>query len=93
MVDHPDMTLDVALQDLGETTQGLIRVQASDGFHTTQDSSDGTFTTPNTSPKVQILSPLSDQINIPLPSFIQTRLKPISFATKGYRSDSCENVR
>lgn len=39
------------------TSQARIKVEASDGFHTASDSSDGTFTVPQKSPSVAILSP------------------------------------
>ena len=50
-------SLTVDLNNLGKTTEGLIRVQASDGFNTAEDVSDGTFTVPNTAPDALIQTP------------------------------------
>jgi len=47
-------TLDMDLIDLEETTQGLIRVTASDGFNSSSDISDFTFSTPNNMPRAEI---------------------------------------
>lgn len=49
-------TLEVNTADLGGTDEGVIRVQASDGFNTADDVS-GTFTIANTSPDTRIESP------------------------------------
>jgi hypothetical protein len=53
----PRDTLTVDASALGGTSDGLIRVQASDGFNTAQDESDGTFGTSNVPPSARILSP------------------------------------
>lgn len=50
-------SLTVNSNGLGKTTEGLIRVQASDGFNTAEDISDGTFTVPNTAPDAFIQTP------------------------------------
>ncbi len=57
ITDHPDTSLNVDLNELPETLEGLVRVQVSDGFHTAEDTSDATFTTPNSPPEVTVLSP------------------------------------
>lgn len=59
VTDYADTTLTVNLGDLGETTQGLLRVQASDGFFTSEDVSDAVFITPNTAPTCDITAPLN----------------------------------
>jgi hypothetical protein len=50
-------SLTAAQSALGATNDGLIRVQASDGFNTAQDPSDGTFSTSNATPRATIFSP------------------------------------
>ncbi len=59
VTDFSGNTLNVSLFDLGQTTQGLVRVIASDGFLSDTDESDGIFTTPNTTPSCQITSPVN----------------------------------
>ena len=44
--------------NLAGSTQGLVRVWASDGIHASSDTSDGVFTLPNQLPTVQILAPM-----------------------------------
>ncbi|MCM2680175.1 DUF1194 domain-containing protein [Echinimonas agarilytica] len=58
--DYTDTMLDVDLNDLGKTDQGLIRVQASDGFHVASDESDGPFVTPNSAPECTINQPMNN---------------------------------
>ncbi|MFB6232130.1 MAG: T9SS type A sorting domain-containing protein [Salinibacter sp.] len=53
----PRDSLTVNATALGGTGNGLIRVQASDGFNTAQDKSDGTFGTSNVPPSANIFSP------------------------------------
>lgn len=60
--EYSGTSLSVNLEDLGETDQGLIQVQASDGWHTATDVSDGTFTTPNTAPDCEIQSPSNGEL-------------------------------
>lgn len=55
--DWPRDSLTVDASALGGTSDGLIRVQASDGFNTAQDESDGTFGTSNVPPDASIFSP------------------------------------
>ena len=50
-------TLTVDASALGGTSDGLIQVQASDGFNTAQDESDGPFGTSNVPPSASIFSP------------------------------------
>jgi len=47
----------VDLENLAGSSQGIIRVEASDGFNTSKDESDGTFTVPNNSPDASIITP------------------------------------
>ncbi|WP_020682825.1 DUF7453 family protein [Marinobacterium rhizophilum] len=56
-VRHTEEFLFVDIDQLPETENGLIRVQASDGYRTVMDTSDGLFSTPNSPPSVVILSP------------------------------------
>lgn len=60
VTDHPDTSLIVDLGDLGRTQEGLLRVQASDGFHTAEDQSDATFVTPNSPPSCDITRPVNN---------------------------------
>jgi len=53
----PHDSLTVNTNALGGTSNGLIRVQASDGFNTAEDESDGTFGTSNVPPIASIFSP------------------------------------
>jgi len=53
----PHDSLTVNTNALGGTSNGLIRVQASDGFNTAEDESDGTFGTSNVPPSASIFSP------------------------------------
>jgi hypothetical protein len=57
VVDWPNETFDIGKNFLGETTNGLIRVQTSDGFNSSIDDSDATFTVTNNAPQVSILTP------------------------------------
>ena len=59
ITDYSETSLEIPLNALGETSTGLIRVQASDGFNTADDVSDGTFISPNNPPVVQIVSPVT----------------------------------
>jgi len=45
--------------NLGNTTQGLFRIWASDGLHTTSDTTSAPFTVPNHVPTAQIVKPAS----------------------------------
>lgn len=78
-VDYVGTETDVPLSALGETSQGLIRVQASDGFNASQDVSDGTFITPNSEPTGSILKPGEGRV------FIGN--EPIFFAGTGADSE------
>jgi hypothetical protein len=60
VTDHVGTSLDVNLDDLGKTLEGLIRVQASDGFNTAEDVSDSSFVTPNSAPSCDITKPGSN---------------------------------
>jgi hypothetical protein len=50
--------------NLPATNQGLFRVWASDGIHTSYDDSDKTFTIPNAGPYLEITSPISGTVYI-----------------------------
>jgi len=50
-------SVEIPREYIASTSQGLIRVWASDGIHTTSDTSDATFTTATRDPEIQILSP------------------------------------
>ncbi|WP_199611333.1 DUF1194 domain-containing protein [Flocculibacter collagenilyticus] len=58
--DYVGTSLEVDLGDLGKTSDGLLRVQASEGFNVAQDDSDGTFVTPNTPPTCDITTPFDN---------------------------------
>ena len=62
IADWPSQSYDVELSFLKETTNGLIRVVASDGFNTARDDSDGPFSTPNNPPQVSIVSPANNAV-------------------------------
>ena len=53
-------SVNIPASELGQTTQGKIRVIVSDGVLTGQDDSEGLFTTPNQPPAVQILQPAAN---------------------------------
>jgi len=46
------------------SSQALIRVYASDGIHTSRDTSDGVFTIANSAPSVEITTPVTDTFAI-----------------------------
>ncbi len=50
-------SLEIPREYVASTSQGLIRVWASDGIHTTSDTSNATFTTATRDPDIRILSP------------------------------------
>ncbi len=52
-----DESLTLAKSELAKTAEGLVRVQASDGFETATDSSDGLFAVTNNAPVVTIDAP------------------------------------
>ncbi|MEK7257444.1 MAG: MopE-related protein, partial [Bacteroidota bacterium] len=59
-VDHPSQSLTVPLSELAETSLGLIRVYVSDGFHSSSDQSNATFTTPNNPPQMTLVLPFNN---------------------------------
>lgn len=61
VTDLPTSSYRINLEQLGATNQGRIRVIASDNFHTTEDTSDGAFATPNHPPRVTITAPLDHE--------------------------------
>lgn len=62
VTDYTDTSFDVNVDELQKTSQGLIRVQVTDGFHVAQDQSDTTFISPNSPPQCQIASPTAQQV-------------------------------
>jgi hypothetical protein len=52
------------LDSVSGTDQGLVRVFASDGFHTSQDGSDGTFAVSRHHPRASIRSPKNDSLYV-----------------------------
>jgi len=62
VADYPDTSLDVDVNQLQQTDQGLVKVLASDGFLTGQDVSDGVFTSPNSPPECDIESPVDGAV-------------------------------
>lgn len=61
-VDHPAEALTVPRSALPGSAAGRVRVQASDGFDTATDASDGSFSVANSAPRVWIASPLLNPI-------------------------------
>ncbi len=61
-VDATDPNITVDTGWLAGTTQGVIRVIASDGFNSGQDDSDGFFTVGNKAPEVILQSPAENQM-------------------------------
>jgi len=53
----PFTTFEIPLSNLGMTSQGVIRITASDGFNSSSDTSDGFFITPNNAPTVSMINP------------------------------------
>lgn len=56
-VDLPETTIEVETANLQGTSQGLFRVEVSDGFDTAWDESDSVFTVPNNPPEIFISFP------------------------------------
>ena len=52
------------LSAIAGTDQGMLRVLASDGFHTTQDQSDGTFSVAKHAPQASIQTPENDSLYV-----------------------------
>lgn len=62
VTDFAGTQYEATLAELGETSQGKIRIQVSDGLRTSQDESDGMFVTPNSAPICNITSPSNGQL-------------------------------
>jgi PKD repeat protein len=60
----PSTTLQLDLSMMVGTSNGLFRVTASDGFYSTQDQSDATFSVSKHSPQVSIWSPENDSLYV-----------------------------
>jgi hypothetical protein len=58
-VDWPSTTYDLNLEAIVGTTNALVRVLASDAFHTAQDQSDATFSVNKHLPEARIRTPLN----------------------------------
>lgn len=59
-IDWTETTFDIPIASLRETSQGKIRIVASDGFNSSVDESDGLFITPNNAPNVSIQNPVNN---------------------------------
>ncbi len=57
-------TFPLNLDVMAGTDRGLLRVLASDGFHTTQDQSDGTFSVAKHAPHASIQTPENDSLYV-----------------------------
>lgn len=57
-------TYELSLDVVAGTGQGLLRVLASDGFHTSQDQSDGTFTVAKHPPQASIRTPENSSLYV-----------------------------
>lgn len=71
-----DTSLVVDLDGLESTNEGLIRIQATDGFNTSEDISDAVFSTPNNVPVASVSKP------IPGTNYIG--IEPVLFSGTGY---------
>jgi len=60
--DWPQQSIEVDVSLLTASTNALIRVLVNDGFHTAEDTSNGSFSVPNHPPAVSIRSPGKDEI-------------------------------
>jgi hypothetical protein len=60
----PSTTYELNLDTIAGTDQGLLRVLASDGFHTSQDQSDGTFTVAKHPPQANIQTPENNRMYV-----------------------------
>jgi hypothetical protein len=60
----PSMTYKLNLDLLAGTDQGLLRILATDGFHTSQDQSDATFTVVKHAPQANIQSPENNSLYV-----------------------------
>jgi len=56
-LEWPNESYEVSLGELKGTSQGIIQVIASDGFHSTKDESDKVFSVPNSSPQILKTTP------------------------------------
>ena len=54
----PDTSYEITRDSLQKTSQGLIRIIANDGFHTSSDDSDAAFTVTGAGPQLILSSPL-----------------------------------
>jgi len=61
-VDYPSTTYTLNLSRISGTDQGLLRILASDGFHTAQDQSDATFKIARQAPQTSIFSPENNSL-------------------------------
>gem|GEM_PF-2191641 len=57
-------TYELNLGLIAGTNQGLLRVLASDGFHTAQDQSNGTFSVARHAPQASIRTPVNDSMYV-----------------------------
>ena len=61
-VDDSGTEYDIDSSYLSSTTQGMIRVMATDGFHVSDPATSATFTIPNHAPTASITSPLEGTV-------------------------------
>jgi hypothetical protein len=61
---YSSTTYELNLDVIAGTDQGLLRVLASDGFHTSQDQSDGTFAVAKHPPQVNIETPENNSLYV-----------------------------
>ena len=59
-IDWTETTFDIPLTELGETSQGVIKIIASDGFNSSSDISDSFFITSNNAPISNIQNPVNN---------------------------------
>ena len=60
----PSTTYALNLDIIAGTDQGVVRILASDGFHTSQDQSDGTFVVAKHPPQVNIQAPQNNSLYV-----------------------------
>ena len=88
-LDWPSQSLSVPRKSLKQTTIGLIRVIATDGFNTAVDQSDAVFTVANNAPSVTIVSPTAGQLFVGDPA---DRLRGVRARRRGRPPDRSERA-
>jgi len=59
----PEQTYEMPLNDLRKTSEGMIKIIASDGFYASSDTSDAVFWVPNSRPHIWALSPAERSVH------------------------------